>query len=45
MFGIFWNELLNLMQKHMLITDQERGMLKVVSSAQEVLDYIKSLEG
>lgn len=44
LFGDFWNEVLNVMQKHMLITDQERAMLKVCNSPQEVLNYIKSLE-
>lgn len=44
MFGDFWDEILTVMQKHMLITDEERGMLKVCNSPQEVLDYIKSLE-
>jgi hypothetical protein len=43
MFGAFWNELLGVMQKHMLITNQERTMLQVCNSPQEVLDYVKRL--
>jgi uncharacterized protein (TIGR00725 family) len=42
-FGNFWNDLLSVFQKHMLITNQELSMLKVCTSPQEVLDYVKSL--
>lgn len=44
MFGNFWNEILTVMQKHMLITDEERNMLKVCTSPQEVLDYVISID-
>lgn len=44
MFGNFWNELLDVLQKHLLITNQERAMLKICTSPREVLDYVKSLE-
>lgn len=44
MFGKFWNDILDAMQKHMLITGQERAMLKVCNTPQEVLDYIKSFD-
>lgn len=43
MFGVFWNELITVMQKHMLITNQERAMLKVCDSPQEVLSYVQTL--
>ena len=43
MFGEQWTEVLDVMQKYMLITDEERAMLKVCNSPKEVLDYIKSL--
>lgn len=43
MFGGFWNEILDVMQKHMLITDQERAMLRVCDTPQEVLHYVQSL--
>jgi hypothetical protein len=44
MYGKFWADVLDVLQKNMLITNEERGMLKVCNSPQEVLDYIKSLE-
>ncbi|MBU0650105.1 LOG family protein, partial [Patescibacteria group bacterium] len=44
MFGSFWRDILDTMQKYLLISDQERNMLKVCSSPQEVLDYITSLD-
>jgi len=44
MFGDFWNEFLNVLQKHLTINNQERSMVKVCNSPQEVLDYVKGLE-
>ena len=44
MFGDFWNELLDILQKHLTISDQERAMLKVCNSPQEVLDFTRGLE-
>jgi len=43
LFGEFWNDVLDVLQKHMLITSEERGLLKICASPQETLDYIKSL--
>jgi hypothetical protein len=44
MFGQFWTAILDTMQQYMQITNEERSMLKVCESPQEVLDYIKSLD-
>ncbi|MFA5776581.1 MAG: LOG family protein [Patescibacteria group bacterium] len=44
MFGDFWNELLDVLQKHLTISNQERNMLKVCNSPQEVLEYTQGLE-
>lgn len=44
MYGAFWNEILDVIEKNMLIKNGERDMLKVCTTPQEVLEYIKSLE-
>lgn len=44
LYGNFWNEILDTLDKTMLIKPAERQMLKVCTSPQEVLEYIISLE-
>ncbi len=43
LFGDFWRHLIEFVRKHMLLTHFEDHLLKICSSPQEVLDYIKSL--
>lgn len=42
--GNFWNEVLSVMQKHMLINDQELSMLKVCDTPEEIVAYVKGLD-
>jgi len=44
MFGDFWNEILEVLIKHMRIKQNEREMLKVLSTPEQVLDYLTKLE-
>ncbi len=44
MFGDFWNELLDVLQKHMPISGEERALVRVCASPQQVLDYIRSID-
>ncbi|GIW69831.1 MAG: hypothetical protein KatS3mg101_0578 [Patescibacteria group bacterium] len=43
MFGIFWNEILDIIQKNLLIKPAERQMLKICTTPEEVLGYLNSL--
>lgn len=43
LFGDFWNELLDTIEKTMLIKKGERDLLKVCTTPEEVLSYINSL--
>lgn len=44
MYGDFWNEILDILVKNLKIEKDEREMLKVLSTPQEVLDYLTELE-
>lgn len=44
LYGAFWNELLDVIEKCLVIKMGEREILKICSTPKEVLDYIKSLE-
>lgn len=44
MYGDFWNEILDVLVKHLRIQDDERDLLKVLTTPQEVLDYLTALE-
>ena len=44
MYGDFWNEILDVLVKHLKIQNDERNMLKVLSTPQEVLEYLTELE-
>ncbi len=43
MFGTFWNEILDTIQKNLLIKPAERQMLKICTTPEEVLEYLDSL--
>lgn len=43
MFGDFWNEILDTIQKNLLIKPAERQMLKICATPEEVLEYLNSL--
>ncbi|KKS05886.1 hypothetical protein A3K01_02225 [candidate division WWE3 bacterium RIFOXYD1_FULL_43_17] len=43
MFGDFWNEVLDAIDKNLFIKPAERKMLKICTTPQEVLDYLESL--
>jgi len=45
MYGEFWNEILDVLVKHLRIQDDERDLLKVLTTPQEVLEYLTNLEG
>ena len=44
LYGAFWNELLDVIEKCLVIKMGEREILKICSTPKEVLEYIKSLE-
>jgi uncharacterized protein (TIGR00725 family) len=44
MYGEFWNEVLDVLEKHMRIILDEREMLKVLTKPEEVLEYLQNLE-
>lgn len=44
MYGAFWDEILDVLVKHLRIQSDERNMLKVLTTPQEVLEYLSNLE-
>lgn len=44
MYGSFWKEILDVLVKHLRIKSDERDLLKVLTTPQEVLDYLTELE-
>jgi len=44
MYGKFWNQILDVIEQNLVIKNGERDILRICSTPQEVLDYIKSLE-
>lgn len=44
LFGDFWKEFITLIEKHMFIVKGEEKMMKVCTTPQEVIDYLKSLD-
>lgn len=45
LYGGFWQEFIAVIRKNMVLTKSEDNLLKICNSPEEVLDYIKSLEG
>lgn len=43
LYGEFWNDILNALQKGMLIEPEERDILKVCCTPQEVLEFVEGL--
>jgi ribulose-phosphate 3-epimerase len=44
LYGSFWNEILDVIEKNLVIKMGEREILKTCTAPEEVLEYIKSLE-
>ena len=44
LFGDFWKEFISLIEKHMFIVKGEEKMMKICTTPQEVIDYLKSLD-
>lgn len=44
LYGAFWNEILDAIEKNLVIKMGERDILKICTTPEEVLEYIKSLE-
>ena len=44
LYGSFWNEILDIIEKNLVIKMGERDILKICNTPEEVLEYIKSLE-
>ena len=44
LYGSFWNEILDVIDKNMEIKTGEREILKICNTPEEVLEYVKSLE-
>lgn len=44
LYGSFWNEILDVIEKNLVIKMGERDILKICNTPEEVLEYIKSLE-
>ena len=45
MYGDFWNEVLDILVKNLRIVQDERDLLVVLKTPQEVLEYLQKLEG
>lgn len=43
LYGSFWNEILDVIEKNLVIKAGERELLKICTSPEEVLNYLKSL--
>lgn len=44
LYGSFWNEYLNIINRYSLVGDEEKNILKVCASPQEVLEVLRSFE-
>jgi ribulose-phosphate 3-epimerase len=44
LFGEFWKDYLAVLDKHAKISDAEKSIVKVCTTTQEVLEYVRSLE-
>ncbi len=43
MYGEFWNEILDTIEKNLLIKPEERNILTILSTPQQVLDFLKKI--
>ncbi len=44
LYGSFWNEILDVIDKNMEVKEGERDILKICNTPKEVLEYVRSLE-
>lgn len=44
LYGDFWEDYLDLIDRYLLVTDNERSIVKICRSPQEVADYFKTFE-
>jgi len=43
LYGEFWQEILDVLKKNLLIVNNETDLFKICNSPQEVLDYLDKL--
>ncbi|RJR27127.1 hypothetical protein C4561_03110 [candidate division WWE3 bacterium] len=44
LFGAFWQDFLDVIHKHMLLKNSEEDMLKICTTPEEVIEFLKSLK-
>lgn len=44
LFGDFWTEIMEVLQKHLRIVHDEKDLIKILYTKEEVLDYLTKLE-
>lgn len=44
LYGAFWQEFLDLIEKHMLVIKGEEKLLKICTTPKEVIDYLKTFD-
>ena len=44
LFGSFWNDILDAIERNMIIKMGERELLKICNTPEEVLAYVKEIE-